>query len=50
VFFPVWVDQFGPKKGKAMMISLLQVAVPLGIVLGYLMTALFIDFDISVRY
>jgi len=48
VFFPVWVDQFGPKKGRPLMISLLQVAVPLGIVLGYLMTALFVQFDYSV--
>ena len=48
VFFPVWVDQFGTKNGKAIMISLLQTAVPIGIVGGYLMTALLVNYEYSV--
>jgi MFS family permease len=35
----VWCDQFGPKNKKTMMISLIQLGVPLGVVAGYFLTA-----------
>jgi MFS family permease len=47
IYCPVWVDQFGPRTSKTIMMSLLQVTGPLGIVLGYLLTALLIRADIS---
>lgn len=47
-YFPIWVDCFAPKRAKAIMISIIQVGVPVGIVLGYLMTSLLLKFDVSV--
>ena len=38
IYFPVWVDQFGPKTTKTIMMAFIQVASPLGIVIGYAMT------------
>eukprot|EP01017_Pseudomicrothorax_dubius_P035288 TRINITY_DN491_c0_g1_i4.p1 TRINITY_DN491_c0_g1~~TRINITY_DN491_c0_g1_i4.p1 ORF type:complete len:611 (+),score=66.14 TRINITY_DN491_c0_g1_i4:84-1916(+) len=40
IFFPVWVDKFGYEK-KTMWITYLQLGVPLGIVIGYIVTAIF---------
>ncbi len=48
VYFPVWIDYFGPKRARGMMLALVQVGVPVGIVLGYLMTTLFMKFDMLV--
>jgi hypothetical protein len=39
IYFPLWCDQYGIKKKKAMMIAILQTGVPLGIVVGYAMTS-----------
>ena len=35
VFAPVWVDEFAPKERQTMWMSFLQLATPLGIMLGY---------------
>jgi MFS family permease len=35
IYFPVWIDQFGPTKSKTILMTFLQVGVPLGIVIGY---------------
>ena len=39
IYFPVWCDQYGPKNRRGSMIALLQICVPLGVVLGYILTA-----------
>jgi len=44
IYFPVWVDQNGPEKSKTMWLTLLQVSVPLGIVLGYALTGVIVSF------
>lgn len=43
IYLPVWCDQFGIYKKKTMMISYIQVATPLGIVVGYLLTYLIMN-------
>ena len=40
IYFPVWCDQFGPKDRKNGMIAYLQICVPLGVVFGYILTAI----------
>lgn len=35
IYIPVWCDQYGPKKYRTMMITINQVGLPLGIVLGF---------------
>ena len=35
VFAPVWVDQFAPSGSQTMWMSMLQAAVPVGVMLGY---------------
>jgi hypothetical protein len=35
---PVWCDQFGAGSKKTLMISMIQTATPLGVVLGYFLT------------
>eukprot|EP01017_Pseudomicrothorax_dubius_P033629 TRINITY_DN4519_c0_g4_i2.p1 TRINITY_DN4519_c0_g4~~TRINITY_DN4519_c0_g4_i2.p1 ORF type:complete len:516 (-),score=96.62 TRINITY_DN4519_c0_g4_i2:149-1696(-) len=42
IYFPVWVDRFGGDK-KTMWLMYLQLGVPLGVVLGYIMTAVFLS-------
>jgi MFS family permease len=39
IYLPVWCDQFGPRNRKTIMISLIQLGVPLGVVAGYYLTA-----------
>jgi len=47
---PVWCDQFGIKKKRPIMISILQSGSPLGVVLGYLLTAYIkINFDVNLK-
>lgn len=43
VYQPVWADSFGNEKQKALWISYLIIATPLGTIIGYLMTAVFQD-------
>jgi hypothetical protein len=40
IYFPVWSDQYGPVERKSAMIAVLQLCVPLGIVMGYILTAI----------
>lgn len=35
IYLPVWCDQYGPKKHKTIMITIIQLGTPLGIVLGF---------------
>ena len=37
IYFPIWIDQFGIQTKKTVMMSLIQIASPLGMVLGYTM-------------
>ena len=43
IYIPVWIDHFSPKEKKTMMLTMVQLAVPLGIVLGYIMSAILIE-------
>ena len=36
IYFPIWIDQFGIQTKKTMMMSMIQMAPPIGLVLGYL--------------
>ena len=40
VYFPIWIDQFGIQKKKTVMMSYIQMASPLGMVLGYTMNTI----------
>lgn len=40
IYLPIWIDQFGPRSRKTVMMSLHQVSSPLGFILGYIMTSL----------
>ena len=40
IYLPIWCDQFGSKRQRTIMIALIQVAPPLGVVLGYAITIL----------
>ena len=40
IYLPVWCDQYGPKKSKTIMITVTQLGLPLGIVLGFGMATL----------
>lgn len=48
IYFPVWIDQFGPKSWKTVMMSVFNITSPLGVVLGYVMTML-IKNELNVR-
>lgn len=39
VYFPVWVDNFAPSHWKTLWLTFLQLAVPLGVIIGYCLTA-----------
>lgn len=38
VYTPVWIDQYGIKSKKTIMMALFQISSPLGLILGYLLT------------
>ena len=40
IYLPVWCEQFGVEKRKALMMALIQVAPPLGVLVGYIITTL----------
>ena len=42
VYYPIWIDKFGGQK-KTMWLTLLQICVPVGIFMGYGMTAIIIS-------
>ena len=35
IYFPMWIDQFGIQNKKTLMMSLLQMAFPIGMIIGY---------------
>ena len=39
IYFPIWVDQYGVKGSKVIWITFLQLGVPVGTILGYLIEA-----------
>ena len=39
IYFPIWVDQYGIKNMKVIWLTFLQIGVPLGCILGYLIEA-----------
>ena len=43
IYFPVWADCFGNEKEKSTWLTYLLIASPLGVILGYTMTALFLE-------
>ncbi len=40
IYLPLWCDQFGIEKKKTLMIALIQIAPPLGVLIGYIVTTL----------
>lgn len=48
VYYPVWIDKFGKDK-KTMWLTLLQICVPIGIFMGYGITAVIISMGVGVR-
>ena len=48
VYIPLWVDYYASQKSKALMIAFVQIAVPVGIVFGYMMTSILINNEITV--
>jgi hypothetical protein len=47
IYFPVWCDQYGTKKGKTLWMSILQISVMIGVVLGYGLAAIFVSIKAS---
>jgi len=43
IYFPVWADVFGNEIQKSQWLTYLLIASPLGVILGYGMTAFFLD-------
>ena len=40
IYLPLWCEQFGVESRKAIMMALIQVAPPLGVLVGYMVTTL----------
>ena len=40
IYLPLWCDQFGVETRKALMLALIQVAPPLGVLVGYIVTTI----------
>ena len=38
IYFPVWIDQFGPRSWKTIMLSIFNITSPLGVMFGYILT------------
>jgi predicted MFS family arabinose efflux permease len=49
VYYPIWIDKYGKDK-KTLWLTFLQICVPLGIFLGYGMTAVIISSGHGVAY
>ena len=41
IYLPLWCEQFGIESKKTLMIALIQVAPPIGVLVGYIITSLF---------
>ena len=39
IYLPLWCEQFGVEKRKTLMLALIQVVAPLGVLIGYIVTA-----------
>ena len=51
IYFPVWIDQFGQRSWKTIMLSVFNVTSPIGVIFGYIITMLIkVDFDWRVSY
>jgi MFS family permease len=49
IYFPVWVDLFADEKRKTAWLTFLLLGVPLGIILGYISTAVLVTYvDVSI--
>ena len=44
IYFPIWVDQYGVKGSKVIWITFLQLGVPVGTILGYMIEAFSIKY------
>ncbi len=44
IYFPVWVDLFSPSSLATLWMTLLQLAVPVGVTFGYVMTAVIVSY------
>lgn len=38
IYLPVWIDQFGQRKWKTIMLSIFNITSPLGVIFGYVLT------------
>lgn len=38
IYFPVWIDQFGMRSWKTLMLSLFNITSPLGVLIGFVLT------------
>lgn len=47
IYFPVWVDEYGVKNLRTIWLSFLQLGVPLGTMLGYLVEAICINSNLD---
>ena len=51
IYFPVWADSFGGSdKVKTMWLTLLLLASPIGVLMGYTLCATLISYGINWRY
>lgn len=51
VYFPVWIDQYGPREWKTGMMSVFNLTSPIGVMFGYILTMLVKDdFNVSFYY
>lgn len=48
IYFPVWIDQFGMRKWKTIMLSIFNITSPLGVVIGFVLTmTIKVNFNVS---
>lgn len=40
IYFPVWIDQFGPQNWKTFMLSVFNITSPVGVIFGYILTTI----------
>ena len=48
IYFPVWIDQFGPRSWKTIMMSAFNLTSPIGVMIGYILTMV-IKVNLDVR-
>lgn len=48
IYYPVWVDQYGMRTSKTIMMSIFNITSPLGVIFGYVLTMMIkVYFDVS---